>query len=127
MTRVAAPPTIGQADRDSQVDLLRELVTEVRALRADLAESRRRAPSLSRVDHARLARLLPAVAGALGSELFTVAELTAPAVQLVVDGLTPRQVGRLLRRAVGVSIDGLVVERVGHENHSTLWRIVEAL
>jgi glutathione S-transferase len=99
---------------------------ELRGLRADLARQRPGA-SLSRADRDRLARLLPAVAGAFGSEPYVVNELPdAVAVRVVLDelGLTAKQLGRLFHRGVGLPIGRLVVERAGVELHRTLWRVV---
>ena len=112
-------------DRDAVVvDLLRAILAELQALRAD---QRQRSASLSRADQAHLARLLPAITGTFGSERVAVWELfEAPAVRLVLDALAlnARQVGRLLRRAIGQPIAGLVVERdEKKELNRTLWRV----
>jgi hypothetical protein len=113
------------------VDLLRELVAGQHAIVAELRALRtatplRRPSPLTRRDRARLERLLPAVAGVKGSEKFTVDDvITLPAVRVVVGRLTARHVGRLLRRAVGVAIDGLTVERTDEkELNRVLWRVV---
>jgi len=113
------------SDEDPVLELLRELVAEVRGLRADLAQ--RRPAVVTRTDRVRLAQLLPAIAATLGSEIFTVHELfasSAPALPLVLEGLTPGQVGKLLRRAIGVPVEQLVVERMGDEDRRVLWRVV---
>jgi hypothetical protein len=104
--------------------LLRELLTEVRGLRADLRE--RQATSLSRADRALLARLLPAIGGALGSEPFPSRDLptASPGLRVVLRGVSAKQIGRLLSRAEGVPIDGYIVERCGIEINVTLWRVV---
>ena len=81
---------------------------------------------LSRRDREQLARILPAVAGCVGSEIFTSRDLIdheSAAVRLVVRGVTAKTLGRLLTRADGRPITGLVVERVGDEGHVALWRI----
>src|SRR5687767_14521074 len=71
--------------------LLHELVAEVRGLRQDL---RARTPSsLSRSDRLALSRILPAIGGVIGSELFAVRELfasEAPALRVVLPGLTAK-------------------------------------
>lgn len=64
-----------EPDVDGVTRLLCQLVAEVRALRADLARDRRPASTLSRADRARLARLLPSIDGALGSEAFASRDL----------------------------------------------------
>ena len=105
--------------------LLEVLIAEVRGLRADLARDRRPSRELSRADRDRLSRVLPAIAGALGSEEFVVNELfERAAVQLVLGTLTSVQVGRLLQRAVGVPIAGYVVERGAFEVGRRLWRVM---
>jgi hypothetical protein len=114
---------------DALETLLRELITEVRGLRADLARDRRPVTSLSRSDRTVLARLLPAIGGVVGSELFVTRDLfesDAAALQLVLRGLNAKQVGRLLRRGEGQAIDGYVIQRDGTELHAVLWRVVRA-
>jgi hypothetical protein len=82
---------------------------------------------LTRADLGLLGRLLPAIAGALGSEPFLARDLfESAAVRLVVSGLNTRQVGRLLRRAEGHAIDGYLIERVTVELGAILWRVVQA-
>ncbi len=103
---------------------VRGLRGELRALRADVARLRG-APRLSRMDVARLSRLLPVIGAVHGSELFTSAEVIeadAPGLRLVTAGLTPRRLGRLLRRAAGVPVAGYAVERVAVEAGACLWR-----
>lgn len=115
---------------DDVAELLQALLVEVRGLRADWQQHPRRRRTLSRADRDQLARLLPVLAASQGSELFTTAELLAapsPALQLALDGLAARPLGRLLRRAVGIPIDGLLVQADGSEAHRTLWRIVQVL
>ncbi len=98
---------------------MRELV-EIRRL----LEERRPAP-LSRDDMGRLARILPAVVGAWGSEPFARRDLAAdPGVRVVLRGLSVKQVSKLLSRGAGTPINGLVIERAGRELPVCLWRIV---
>lgn len=110
------------------VELLAAVLAELRGLRADLAAAREPRPStVNRGDRVLLARMLPAIAGAYGSEVFSARDLTEdtrPAVRLVMDGLTAKQVGKLFSRADGIAIDGLMVQRAGVEFHVTSWRIV---
>jgi hypothetical protein len=115
-----------------QLDLLRELVEQIKGLRADLARSgsQRGTHSLSREDRVLLARLLPAIAGARGSEEFTSRDLAAdssPALRLVLRRLSVKQIGRLLARAEGMAIDGWLVQRCGVEINVALWRVVAAV
>jgi hypothetical protein len=105
-------------------------------VRAELAALRHRVDRLEasprarlrRADRARLAQLLPAIGGVLGSEAFTVAELfdLAP-VRLVLETLRPVQVGQLFARAIGIPIDGYVVACVGTELHRKLWTVTAAV
>ena len=111
---------------DQTETLLRELVTEVRGLRADMRQQRRPAATLSRDDRAVLSRLLPAIAGALGSEPFTSRDLpyASPGLRVVLHDMTVKQIGMLLSRAEGVPIEGWIVERCGIEINVTLWRVL---
>ena len=106
---------------------LDEILDEIRALRYAVEHPTPRS-TLSREDRALLTRLLPAIGGAVGSELFNSAEICgeydAAALRLVCAGLSARQVGRLLRRAAGTPIAGYLVERVGLEAGAVLWRVV---
>lgn len=106
--------------------LLVELIHEVRLLRQ--AHERDDSPStLNRADRDALARLLPAIAGTLGSDLFTARELiehSAPALRLVCVGLSARQLGKLLRRAHGQPVGGYVVSSDGLEVGAVLWRVL---
>jgi hypothetical protein len=108
--------------------LLRELIAEVRGLRADQRE-RRPVSALSRSDRALMARLLPPAGGVFGSEPFLTRDLfesDAAAVKLVLRGLNVRQVGRLFRRGEGQAIDGYTIQRDGAELNAILWRILKA-
>jgi hypothetical protein len=121
-----APPSHAEAnDGQTALDLLRELVAGQRRI-IELLERGHRPTTLNRTDRTRLAQLLPAIAGALGSELFHSADIfehDAAALRLVRAGLSPKQLGRLLRRAAGQPIDGYVVEREGIETGAVLWRV----
>ena len=108
------------------VDLLRELLDVLRQILAAV-EQRRHSP-LTRPDRTKLAEILPAIVGTLGSERFAsrdlVADDAAPTLRLVFRGVTVKSIGRLLARAEGIPINGLIVERCGIEINVTLWRIV---
>jgi hypothetical protein len=110
-------------------DLDLALLAAIRTIvREELRAARRPVVSLSRADRARLARILPAIGGVVGSDEFLVRELfesDAAALRLVLRGLTPIQTGRLLRRAEGRIIDAYRIERSGAELHTTLWRVVQ--
>ena len=113
---------------DTVCVLLRELVEEVRGLRHDIATAGRRSSTLSRADHQKLSVVLPAIAGALGSDEFTVAELLEHrAVRLVIGTLDVQAVGRLLYRGMGLAIDGYVVQRRGAELNRGKWRVVQTV
>jgi hypothetical protein len=123
-------------------ELLRELVAELKGLRADLAQSvdfsrrRENLPTsggctrvqvLSRADLALLGRLLPAIGGVFGSDEFAVRELferDSAALRLVLSGLNGIRIGRLFQRAVDIPISSYLVERAGVELHAALWRVV---
>lgn len=110
------------------VPLVEILIDEVRGLRADLRRDRPTTSTLSRGDRERMAAILPAAAGVLGSEQFNSADICEsdePALRLVSKGLNSRQLGRLLRRAAGRPIDGYMVQREGSAAGVALWRIFE--
>jgi hypothetical protein len=126
-------PVVVEAD---VLELLRELIAEVKGLRADLSVRgqvlncpRADISSLSRADLALLGRLLPAIGGALGSEAFLARDLfehESAALRLVRRGLNAKRIGRLLHRAEGHAIDGYLIERAGVELGAILWRVVQA-
>ena len=108
------------------LDLQRQQLAELQRIR-QLLEQQRRPSHLTRGDRDKLTRILPAIAGALGSELFTARELLdqdAPALRLVLADLNARQVGRLLQRAEGENLEGFTVHRDGSEVGAVLWRVL---
>ena len=89
----------------------------------------RGAPALSctlcREDRAALERILPAIAGALGSESFLASEAIAsanPALILVLAGMNARRLSKLLRRGDGVPVAGYAVHARGTEAGAVLGR-----
>jgi hypothetical protein len=108
------------------------ILAELVGLRADLAAKNSPhgevlSASLSRADLARLGKMLPAIAGAHGSRPRSsrdLAEDDAPAVRLVVRGLSAKAMSKLFTRAEGVAIDGLMVRRAGTEFRVALWQVV---
>lgn len=114
----------------SHVDLL---VAEVHALRATVAGlaarlarvEARQATRLSPTDADRLVAFLVAVVAAVGSRAWNLPDLAAlaliPGNAMLADALativgtstTLRSAGRFLRRCTGVTVDGLVLDRVG--------------
>lgn len=126
---VGAEP--GLAAVEEQLREVRAELAGLRGLVEQLLERQiipqKSADLLSRDDRALLARLSPAIAGALGSTEFLTRDLfghDSAALRIVLRGLNPRQVGRLLKRAEGKPVDGYVVERVGVELGAILWRVV---
>jgi hypothetical protein len=107
--------------------LLRELVDVNRQILSTLQQPRQVSP-LTRADRTKLAAILPAIAGTLGSEPFAsrdlVADDAAPALRLVFNGLTVKSISKLLARGEGVPLSGFMVERCGVEINVTLWRVV---
>jgi len=96
------------------------------ARRVDALERRDLARRLSRRDLDVLARLLPAIGGVYGSDAFLVREVIAsadPGVRLVRGDLSAKALGKLLARAAGLAVDGLVIERVGVEDGAVLWAV----
>ena len=98
-----------------------ELV-ELRA-RMDAVEHRLSSSTLRREDRAALERILPAIAGALGSDCFLASEAVASA-DLVFAGMNARRLGRLLRRADGVEVCGYVARASGMEGGAVLWSVL---
>lgn len=108
----------GQASHAALTVALDALTKRVQAIEDRLGAT------LSRADRERLGRLLPALSGALGSAAVTSREVIAhpsPALRLTVGGLSARSLGRLARRAAGIPINGLVLERAGTEAGAALW------
>jgi hypothetical protein len=127
MTHTVAPVTPIEALMLAILAAIKENTAAVRelSLRKEIPP-RAEEYSLSRADLALLGRLLPAIGGALGSEPFLARDLFASAaVRLVLSGLNTRQIGRLLRRAEGHTIDGYLIERVTVELGAILWRVVQ--
>jgi hypothetical protein len=98
-------------------------------LRARVAaiEHRLSPSTLRREDRAALERILPALAGSVGSACFLASEAVAsdhPGVRLVLGSLTGRRLGRLLRRGEGVPVGGYVVHAQGMESGSILWAVL---
>jgi hypothetical protein len=103
-------------------------VVELRA-RVAAIEHRLSHSTLRREDRATLERILPALAGALGSECFLAAEAVAsnnPALVLVLAGMNARRLGRLLRRADGLEVCGYVARASGTEAGAILWSVLAA-
>lgn len=111
------------ADRD----VLDAVLHELRAIRALLERQQQPPSSLGRADRAALERILPAIAGAIGSAWFACRDLEeedSAALRLVLTGLSTKSVGRLFRRGMGHPVQGYVIERKDRELNAWLWRVV---
>jgi hypothetical protein len=105
----------------------RAVLAELRAIRAVLEQRQRPVVPLSRADRALLGRMLPALAGAFGSETFSARDLAEderPAVRIVVQERTVKQLAQLFAKADGLPIEGLKLECHGLEERVTVWRII---
>lgn len=114
------------SDSDPILEALRALVTGQQRIIA-LLEQQRRPSRLTRCDREQLARVLPVIVAAFGSELFTVREVyehDSAGLRLVLAGVSRKQLGRLLQRAEGAIVDGFAVQRDGSEVGAVLWRIL---
>jgi hypothetical protein len=126
MTR--APVTIDfRSDIDSPVEaLLRELIAEVKGLRADLARtSGRRRPEIPDA-------LLPILAQAVFDKAFTATEVIRHAstvdapLRAALDGAglsNARQLGKWFRAIEGRVIVGARLTRIGTERDGVVWRV----
>lgn len=111
------------------------ILAELRALRSEVACLR--VPRLAAVDFATLARLLPAIRGAVGGRVFAIAELVehatlpTPEARTLRAALGPldagatRRLGKLFARALGVHVAGLLVQCVGSDRDGATWMIGE--
>ena len=103
------------------------MVIELADLRERVALLEAARATLSPEDREVLGRLLPAIAGGVGSAVWSVKELRtseAPGVHIVLDGISARRLGRLFSRARGVPLGGYLIQRAGIEWHATLWQVV---
>lgn len=116
-----APDSIADA-------LLREILVEVKGIRADLAAQHRPASSLSRADRLMLERLFQALVNLYpNGEVFTSRDIVAhpaPGLRLLRAGLSTKSLGRLFTRAAGAVIGGYRIERIGSELRVALWRVM---
>ena len=119
------------ADRRGPSELADALAAVARLeARVEAIEHRLSPSTLRREDRAALERILPALAGALGSGLFLASEAIAstnPALVLVLAGLNGRRLGRLLRRGDGVPVSGYVVHARGRETGAVLSEVLRVL
>lgn len=107
-------------------ELLEALLLEVRGLRADLA--RRRGGSDPEAD----ARLVSALAASAGSHVFGAVDVIRhagvdPDLRAALDGAgaqTTNQVGLLLRRLHGLTVDGFRIVGLKRDAHGRMWQVV---
>lgn len=107
----------------SRLEALEREVADLRS-RVLVLENRR---AVSSVDVEALTAILPALAGARGSEWFTIGELRASdadGVRLVLAGWSSRRLGKLFARAAGLTVDGFVLEHAGKSHSAALWRVL---
>jgi hypothetical protein len=99
--------------------IVEDLQRRMAAVEADAAT--RRTPTLDL-----LRRLLPALAGAFGSDAWCARDaISHPALKPVLRGWNVRKLGIFLAdKANGVVVDGLMLERIGTEGHVVLWRVI---
>ena len=97
MRRAADLPVVPDASGDV-AGLLRDILDELRAVRAALGTGRQLQP-VPDADRELLRQLLPAIGGLVGSSPFRVAEILADAgIRAVLGSLSPSGVGALLAR-----------------------------
>jgi hypothetical protein len=111
--------------------LLRELLAEIRGLRADLAGKETVAS-----EAAGFQGLIEAIAFAVGDREFTAVELAqfsdaAPPERLqqalhAAGGTNPRKVGKLLHRLSKLELSGWQVLRIGVERDGLIWKVKPA-
>lgn len=112
---------VSEQDRD-----WRRVLAELADVRARLTMLEATRSTLSPDDRDTLARILPAVAGALGSELWTVRQLRTSehaGVRVVLEGIGSRRLGKLFARCAGMPIGGYVVERIAVESNAVVWQV----
>lgn len=117
----------------AELDALRAEVRDLRRQVEAMTPPRRR---LNRDDEARALLMVPALAAAVGSRCFTVAELCqlaatdlpgAGAVRRAIVGAVGldagagKRLGHLLRRLSGIAIAGVTIERIGDESSGAVW------
>jgi len=113
------------------VDLVRELIAEVRGLRADL----RGTPAAASASIASIVEMLPAISATLGDKVFSLVDLAAmgtlPDNEALRRALAPvlgrdgglRSLGRSFARCVGRDCDGYELLKVGTCRDGSLWQV----
>jgi hypothetical protein len=111
------------------IDALAAVFAELADLRTrmDAVEARTAPTPLCRKDWDALARILPVLGATFGAEFFLAREAVehhAPGLRLVLEDMTARRLGRLLRRADGVEVCGYVARASGMEAGAVLWSVL---
>ena len=103
---------------------LADIMREVMAIRTLLETSGCR-PLLSREDRDQLGKIVAGDRGYLGDRKPCASRDLGHGCRRPchVRGLSIKQVSKLLSRGVGIPINGLVIERAGHEVSVCLWRV----
>jgi hypothetical protein len=102
--------------------LLQKLLAEMRALRADVQALTRRRETVN------AGRLIAAIGRCAEEhdfntgELFNHSRFDGP-VKDMIAGMTPKQVGRVLRSVVGKEFDGFTLERLHADANGVIWRV----
>jgi hypothetical protein len=122
------PMTDATLDVDARLLALECVVASMKAREAERDDRQRRA-RLKKGDPGYLARLLPAIHGAWGSDPFLSRHLAKPddaGLGLVLQGRTAKTIGRLLGRAEGNPIGDYVLEACGKDPIERVrrWRVV---
>jgi hypothetical protein len=100
-------------------NLLHEILDELKAIRASLSTHKQPCS-----DRDVLARLLPAIAGKLGSEGFQVRDVMRNEIfRQLIGNRNAHQLGNLLAKWQGQNIGGLIVERLTTEHGVAVWRV----
>jgi hypothetical protein len=100
-------------------DVLLEILAELRVLNG------RRTKPLTYAEFRFLDAWIQAVKGMHGGSVWTVRQLLQSALfRGLAQNRTPKEIGDLLSRGCGQSVDGLTVERAGKEHGAVIWRIL---
>jgi hypothetical protein len=117
-----AEPDLGLAVSDR--DLLQAILVELRGLHGKFDAL------TNRDERLKPALLLAAIADAAGDRLFTTRELVhhadyAEPLRAVINGKTPKALGRIFRQIENQNFDGLCIKGLGPSRDGVLWRVCE--
>jgi hypothetical protein len=111
---------------------LREIVAELRGLRADLARRHSSGPAGSQCDE-RASVLLKAIAEEVGDGLFSSRELVQHAEVVggplraaltALNATTPRRLGKRLEAIEGREFGGWAIQRLGADAAGVIWKCI---